>query len=52
MEELEFEFDTMEECAVLLREAQSKLEQLKSRDEQWNVDVRSGIDSLCAILTI
>lgn len=52
MEELELEFDTMEECASLLREAQSKLEQLKSRDEEWNKYVRDGIDSMCAVLTI
>jgi hypothetical protein len=50
MEELEF--DTMEECANLLREAQSKLEQLSSKDEAWNAYIRDEIDSMCAILTI
>jgi hypothetical protein len=49
MEELEF--DTMEECAILLREAQSKLEQLESRDDEWNKYIREEIDVMCAIIT-
>ena len=48
----QIEFDTMEEAASLLREAQQKLEQLNSRDEEWNKDVRFGIDELCTILTL
>ena len=50
MEDLEF--DTMEECANLLREAQSKLEQLNSKDEEWNQYIRDQIDSMCSILTV
>ena len=48
----EHEFDTMEECANLLREVQSKLEQLDSKDVEWNQYIRDEIDSMCAILTI
>lgn len=50
MEELEF--DTMEECAALLREAQSKLRQLESKDEAWNQYICDEIDSMCAILVV
>ena len=48
----EHEFDTMEECANLLREAQSKLEQLESKNEAWNQYIRDEIDSMCAILVV
>ena len=52
MEDLVNEFDTLDECTNLLREVQSKLNQLKSKDEEWNKDVCSGIDDLCSILTV
>jgi len=50
MEQIEFEI--MEEAASLMREAQQKLEQLNSKDEEWNKDVRAGIDEMCSILTV
>lgn len=48
----EHEFDTMDECANMLREVQSKLEQLDSKNEEWNLYIRDEIDSMCSILNV